>query len=125
MRLVYQTDWSENGADCVAACVATLLGTDISAVPKLRGVGGGLSTALDPWLKKFGLRWAEFRIHEDGAQERIASGCLYMPSGPSPGFAGDWHSCLYAGRELAHDPARRIGLTEIVWVSFPVAEEVK
>jgi hypothetical protein len=86
--------------DCLRACVASLTGQPLAAVPDFAALdlsGEDWWGALLACLRRRGLA---LEAVEDPADARGP----VLVTGPSPRFDGAWHAVVYRGARLAHDP---------------------
>lgn len=127
MKPVDQTLFGVGVGDCFAACVASLLGLPLSAVPNFcaeHGEGDWYEH-FSKWLNERGFAPLTFSLPTEAMLEaHIEWAKKFAPS--IPWIAGGdtsrgKHAVVFVGSELAHDPNPnfgRVGLTRIEDATF-------
>lgn len=102
MEKVYQTDFGPDG-NCMSACLATLFGLPISAVPNFYRVAGHEPEkwwdAISDWLKPRGYGLLIATVSSEYLE--LLDGALIV-GGTSP--RGVQHAVIYVDGALWHDP---------------------
>ena len=89
---------SDTGGDCWRCCIASILELPADDVPDfVNEHGNRYVAATREWLKERGLWFIETRYHGNFPGYMIASG-------PSPRDKSVFHSVVWKGADMAHDP---------------------
>ena len=101
-RWVDQTTFGFPGGNCFSACVASLLGLDLAAVPYFMDDEDKWWDFFSSWLRPHGMWAVCFELKRDGW---VPEG-LHILSGTSPRAEKpeDKHSVVADGRRIVHDP---------------------
>ena len=102
-KRIMQTEFGENG-NCQSACLAMMLGLDLSEVPNFTALGNGVGYVCaklqQQWLLERGLYIWTIVPHQ-GLPWPLPYG-YYIAGGPSP--RGIHHAVIFKDGALWHDP---------------------
>lgn len=111
MKPVDQTTFGAGEGDCLAACIATILGIPLAEIPNVCAESAGPQSTwlerLNAWLRSRG--WVAVLV--EGGPGPWADGLPLIVTGPSP--RGLLHATVWRGGEMVHDPhPSRAGISE-------------
>lgn len=114
---VYQTRMTpEEGGDCHAACIASVLEVPLDTVPRLNGPEGlthegfaAYRARLDAWLAARNLALVHWTVAPERARDWVPQG-YSLVAVEAPGFPGFEHSLVAHDGEIVHNPTPGAGL---------------
>lgn len=123
---VMQTTFGKGTGNCFAACIASILDISLDEVPFFMDHGDNWYTQFVNWAYDRGLIAECVNSDYSGFEEILESLEYSIVTGKSPRGGGMYHSVVFKGNKLAHDPhPEGTGvLTRSYLIAFRAADSV-